>query len=442
MKKVVLGTGIMALLLMGMALGGGKELIGGKPIRVEKVERKNLGEMGVFGGIVAPGDVVPVYIEAPALIESISAREGQIVKPGDKLMVFSQKSVIENDRELKANELDIKDTELRMADLTSGSLKLELDNRLLEIKNLEERIRGYNRKLPVIGEEVKTFKSKAKAYMELLSKDGVSTTEANRAMTEANKKEVEFEDLKTELELAREKYELMVISYESLKRELNINEAHLKSQYAKLKLTNEILKRRENHLKKPLEAPISGVITKVDVKEGSLTQGGERLLAISPMGESIVKVEVPLYEASTIKIGDKARVISWDMDGEKSYLGEVTEVSSVAQGSELNPGKNNKVISGEIRIIGENKLNPGFLVDVEIRGKDRGSLLLVNSFSVIDEDGKNYVYVIEKGKAIKTLVNIGVKTGSAYEVLNLPEGSEIALNPFKVSNGERVKVIR
>ncbi|MGX6591135.1 efflux RND transporter periplasmic adaptor subunit [Cetobacterium ceti] len=438
-QKIVIG--IVALLLIG---GGYKiaQSLGGKPIKVEKIQMGNGEVSSLYGGIVAPGDVVPVYIEAPALIESISAREGQIVKPGDKLMTFSQKSVIENDRELRANELDLKDTELRIADLNSGSLKLELDNRLLEIKNLEEKIRGYNRKLPVLGEEVKTFKSKAKAYMELLAKDGVSTTEANRAMTDANKKEVELEDLRTELELARQKYELMVVSYESLKRELNINEAQLKSQYEKLKLTNEILTRREEQLKKPLEAPIAGVITKIDVTEGSLTQGGQRLLAIGPEGESIVRVEIPLYQASSIKIGDGARVISRDMDGDKTYSGVVTSVSSVAQESYLNPGKDNKVVMAEVKIEGKNSLNPGFQTDVEIAGKKRDSIPLVNAFSVLDENGKHYVYLIENGKAIKTPVKIGMKTVSAYEILDLPVGSEIALNPFKVRDGERVKVVK
>lgn len=437
MKKKIL-IGVAALLLVGIAYGGSQKLKG-PTVRVERVTLGNLADSSIFGGIVAPGDVVPVYIEAPALVESISAREGQMVRPGDKLMVFSQKSVIENDRELKANELDLKDTELRLADLNSGSLKLELDNRLLEMKNLEEKIRGYNRRLPVLGEEVKTQKSKAKAYMELLAKDGVSTTEANRAVTEANKKEVELEDLRTEMDLAKQKYELMVVSYESLKRELNINEAQLKSQYEKLKLANEILKRRASQLTKALEAPVEGVITKIDVTEGSLTQGGQRLLAISPLGESIVKVEIPLYQASSIKVGDHARVISRDMNGEEIYEGTVTNVSSVAQNSLLSSGKD-KVVMAEVKVSGANGLKPGFQTDVEIAGKDRGNIPLVNAFSVMEENGKYYVYVIEDGRARKTPVQIGVRTLNSYEVLDLPVGSEIALNPFKVRDGERVRV--
>lgn len=79
------------------------------------------------------------------------------------------------------------------------------------------------------------------------------------------------------------------MSFESLTRELQIEDAKLKSSLEKLELNHEILVRRAEQLKKPLEAPVSGVITTIDVTEGSNAFSGQRLLAISPKGESIVK---------------------------------------------------------------------------------------------------------------------------------------------------------
>lgn len=49
-------------------------------------------------------------------------------------MLFSNKSIMENDKALRVNELDIQNVKLQIADLDSGSMKLELDNRELEIK--------------------------------------------------------------------------------------------------------------------------------------------------------------------------------------------------------------------------------------------------------------------------------------------------------------------
>lgn len=436
-KKIMIGAVITVLILGGYIT---VNRVSRKEVKVSKIEIGNLSSSILYAGVVVPGEVIPVYVEAPVLVESILAHVGQEVQPGDKLMTFSSKSVIENDKELRINELDIKDIKLRIADLDGGSLKLELDNRKLEMRNLEERIKGDERRLPVLTSETRTLKEKAKAYKKLLAADGVSSTEANRAITEADKKMVELEDLKTSLDLNRQKFELSAVSYESLTRELQIEEAKLKSNLEKLQLNQEILKRRAEQLKKPLEAPVAGVITTIDVTEGSNMMSGQRLLAISPKGESTVKVEVPMYQASTILPKQKAVVKSLSSEGDLIYDGVVSRVSSIARESILG-GKNDKVIEIEVKVLGSTNLKPGFLTDVEISTKSNRSVATISSFSVIEEADKRFVYIVDEGKIRKTEVKIGAKTSTDYEVLNLPIGTEVVINPFKVSDGEKVKAV-
>ncbi|MEG1449763.1 MAG: HlyD family efflux transporter periplasmic adaptor subunit [Cetobacterium sp.] len=437
-KKIAIG--ILALLLAGGIGYKGMQIISGKEVKVSKIEMGTLSSSILYAGVVAPGDVVPVYVEAPALVESIDARVGQEVEPGDKLMVFSSKSIIENDKELRINELDIKDIKLRVADLEGGSLKLELDNRKLEMRNLEEKVNGDIRRLPVVMAEAKSLKDKAEAYKKLLAQDGVSSTEASRAVTEADKKAVELEDLKMSLDLNRQKFELMAVSFESLTRELQIEEAKLKSQLEKLELNNEILARRAEQLKKPLVAPVAGVITAIDVQEGSNAHSGQRLLSISPRGESTIKVEVPMYQATSVTPNQKATIRTSSSEGELTYTGTVSRVSSVARESLLG-SKKDKVIEVEVKVSEKNSLKPGFVTDVEISSESSRSVATVNSFSVLEEGDKTYVFVVQDGKARKTEVKLGAKTNTDYEVLNLPIGTEVVINPFKVSSGERVKAV-
>ena len=203
---------------------------------------------------------------------------------------------------------------------------------------------------------------------------------------------------------------------------------------------NEILVRRAEQLKKPLEAPVAGVITTIDVIEGSNMQSGQRLLAISPKGESIVKVEVPMYQASSVAPRQKAIVRSSSSGGDLMYDGVVSRVSSVARESVLG-GKNDKVIEVEVKVSGANDLKPGFITDVEISSESSRSVATVSSFSVIEEGDRSYVYIVDEGRVRKTEVKIGAKTSTDYEVLNLPLGTEVVINPFKVSNGERVKAV-
>lgn len=436
-KKIAIGAIVIALVGYGAYK---MNILGTTEVKVARIEVGDLSDMNLYTGMVVPGEIKPVYISAPAVIERILVKDGEEITKDTELILFSNKSIMENDKALRVNELDIQNVKLQIADLDSGSMKLELDNRELEIKNLEEKIKADMRRLPVVTEEARTLQKRAEAYMQLLSKDGVSATEASRINTESGRKQVELEDLKTYLELNRQKHQLMVVSYESLKRELNIEEAKLRSSLEKLELENETLKIREKQLKEPLTAGVDGVVVGIDVQEGSVTQPGERLLAVSTTGGNRVNVEVPLYQSSAIAKGQPAIIVSRDSDGDKQYKGKVEKVSTAAVDSKYSKTKE-KVIQVEVSIDEKNDLRPGFIADVEISGQAKTAVPVVNSFSVIEEDGEYFVYINDGGRARKQKVNVGARTVNSYEILDLPVGTQVIVNPFKVRNGEKIRVV-
>ena len=436
-KKIAIGAIVTALVGYGAYK---MNILGTTEVKVARIEVGDLSDMNLYTGMVVPGEIKPVYISAPAVIERILVKDGEEITKDTELILFSNKSIMENDKALRVNELDIQNVKLQIADLDSGSMKLELDNRELEIKNLEEKIKADMRRLPVVTEEARNLQKRAEAYMQLLSKDGVSATEASRINTESGRKQVELEDLKTNLELNRQKHQLMVVSYESLKRELNIEEAKLRSSLEKLELENETLKIREKQLKEPLTAGVDGVVVGIDVQEGSVTQPGERLLAVSTTGGNRVNVEVPLYQSSAIAKGQPAIIVSRDSDGDKQYKGKVEKVSTAAVDSKYSKTKE-KVIQVEVSIDEKNDLRPGFIADVEISGQAKTAVPVVNSFSVIEEDGEYFVYINDGGRARKQKVNVGARTVNSYEILDLPVGTQVIVNPFKVRNGEKIRVV-
>lgn len=436
-KKIAIAAIVVALAGFGAYK---MNILGTTEVKVARIEVGDLSDMNLYTGMVVPGEVKPIYISAPAVVERILVKDGEEISKDTELVLFSNKSIMENNKALRINELDIQNVKLQIADLDSGSMKLELDNRELEIKNLEEKIKADMRRLPVVTEEARTLQKRAEAYLQLLSKDGVSATEASRINTESGRKQVELEDLKTNLELNRQKHQLMVVSYESLKRELNIEEAKLRSSLEKLELENETLKIRDKQLREPLTAGVDGVVVAVDVQEGSVTQPGERLLAISTNGGNRVNVEVPLYQASSIVKGQPALIVSRDSDGDKQYKGKVEKVSTAAVDSKYSKSKE-KVIQVEVSIDEENDLRPGFIADVEISGQAKTSVPVVNSFSVIEEDGEYFVYINDGGRARKQKVNVGARTVNSYEILDLPVGTQVVVNPFKVRNGEKIRVV-
>lgn len=424
-NKKMVKIAVAALIVVGAIFYVGKKsnIFKTTEVKVISIEKGQLADSNTYTGVVAPGKIEPIYVDTSGIVENIFVREGENIEAGAQLMSFSNQSIVENQKALRVNELDIQDIELQIQDQESGSLKLELDNRLLEIRGLEEQINADAKRLPTLEKEARVFEK-------LLKEDGVSAVEAR-------KKEQAYEDLKVALDLNREKYNLMVVGYESLKRELNIEETKLRSQLEKLKLTNEALKAANKQLTAPFTSPVSGIVVNIAAKIGGGVAPGQRVVSIAIPGESRVTLELPTYQVDSVKKGDTAYVISREGDG-KRYKAIVEKASVSAVSSNYG---SNKVIAVEVLVTEPNSLRPGFVADVELSTKPKKDVLMINSFSVIEESGNYYVYVVENGKAKKQKVNIGFKSSNNYEVLDLAEGTEVIVNPFKVKEGLKVKVV-
>lgn len=424
-NKKMVKIAVAALIVVGAIFYVGKKsnIFKTTEVKVVSIEKGQLADSNTYTGVVAPGKIEPIYVDTSGIVENIFVREGENIEAGAQLMSFSNQSIVENQKALRVNELDIQNIELQIQDQESGSLKLELDNRLLEIRGLEEQINADAKRLPTLEKEARVFEK-------LLKEDGVSAVEAR-------KKEQAYEDLKVALDLNREKYNLMVVGYESLKRELNIEETKLRSQLEKLKLTNEALKAANKQLTAPFTSPVSGIVVNIAAKIGEGVAPGQRVVSIAIPGESRVTLELPTYQVDSVKKGDTAYVISREGDG-KRYKAIVEKASVSAVSSNYG---SNKVIAVEVLVTEPNSLRPGFVADVELSTKPKKDVLMINSFSVIEESGNYYVYVVENGKAKKQKVNIGFKSSNNYEVLDLVEGTEVIVNPFKVKEGVKVKVV-
>lgn len=439
-KKKILKIAIatVIVIVIGIKVERKLNIFGTTEVKVVEVKKGQLSDSSIYTGIVAPGVIQPIYSNSSAIVENIFVREGEEIEVGDELMSFSSQSIAENENALRINELDIQNIELQIQDQESGSMKLELDSRQLEIKNLEEQIKAAERKVPVAQEEARLARKKADTYAKLLANDGVSSLEMSSVKSEAARAEAALEELRTTLALNKEKYQLMFVSFESLKRDLEMNRIALDSQLEKLNLTRDTLKKANKELTEPFVSPVTGVVTNINAQIGGSIAPGQRILSVAVPGESRVTLELPTYQIGTIQKGQPAYVISRDGDKEKRYKGVVEKASASAVSS--NYGRN-KVISVEVLVTEPNDLRPGFVADVELSTKPKSDVLLINSFSVVEENGEYYVYVVENGKAKKQKISVGSRTISDYEVLDLPEGTQVIVNPFKVRNGEKVRIV-
>lgn len=410
-----------------------------------KVKTEILGEEGLhesltFQGLVIPKEVTPIYIDTPTVIEAILVNDGEIVSKGTKLFEFNEITEEDLNRELEVINLDLQNKRLQLSDIRSGSITLELNERELEMESLRENINSLNREIEISKFEARTLREKAEIMKKLLKNSGISTTEANEAITMAERKENELTNLRTSLTLARQKYDLSLLSYQKLRRELLLNQNFVNGEHRKLLLEKANINRKLSEIDSSSKAPVDGIVIDIAAKEGDSIPKGSRLLSIASGKDFLVRLEVPLQQSKRIEVGQRAKILTDRYFDGRDYTGVVSRIANVAK-SRDNKGQQNRFIEVEILIEDAQGMKPGFLAEVKLRISSKEKSKTINSFSLFEEEGKSFVYVVKENIAYKTPVDIGLKFPTKYEVLNLDVGTEIIVNPFKVKDGQKVEVI-
>lgn len=155
---------------------------------LESVKKIDYAPKFSYTGVVESSKITPIYIETPAIVEDVFVKPGSSVKKGDSLAKFSINSVFAIEKKIKLNDMEINKTLLKLDTLENGTSKLELDTKNLEIKNIDEQIKGSNRKIPILSSEATALRKRATALYSLFELGGISAMEANKASTEASKK--------------------------------------------------------------------------------------------------------------------------------------------------------------------------------------------------------------------------------------------------------------
>jgi HlyD family secretion protein len=195
-----------------------------------------------------------------------------------------------------------------------------------------------------------------------------------------------------------------------------------------------------------ITAPLTGTVTRVNVKEGEYVQGGAvplpsaeiAMLVITDTDHAWIECNIDEADIAAVKIGQDALV----------YLGEGKELKG--QVHQLSPSV--RLAQGDVRTFAVklevsgagDALRSGMSVDVDIVTEAHKNVLSVASFAVFDDkDGKFYVYVLEDGVARKREVKKGAEGIERTEVtkgLKLGESVITSLEVKGLRDGKKVKV--
>lgn len=195
-----------------------------------------------------------------------------------------------------------------------------------------------------------------------------------------------------------------------------------------------------------LSAPISGVVTAVNVSVGDKNTAGTTMITIEDT--SSLKVIVNVEEADILKIQEgMPATVSTDATGDEEIKGTVTRVVRVKNQSTNTNGTDTNTSSGysaEITI-DNTELLVGMSAKAKIVIKDRGTQLAV-PYDLIrqDDNGDSYVLVAEANEdgtatAVRKNIKVGEEVDYYTEVTggDLKEGDQLIYdNTFSVTEGQ------
>lgn len=181
-------------------------------------------------------------------------------------------------------------------------------------------------------------------------------------------------------------------------------------------------------------APFSGWVSLRNISAGAVVSAGTEIATISDLSAIKLDFTVPETMLSSIRPGltIEARSAAYP---DIPFRGQIANVDPV-----IDP--NTRAVKVRARLANpERKLKPGMLLTVAIETAPRLSLS-VPELAVVGEGDSRFVYVIDKGQAMRVQVRTGVRSDGRVEILEglRPGQPVVTEGVVKLSDGMKVRL--
>lgn len=184
-----------------------------------------------------------------------------------------------------------------------------------------------------------------------------------------------------------------------------------------------------------ITAPISGVVAQRMAKPGNLIPLNAPVYRIVDNSHLEAVLNVPEREMRTMKSGLPIRMVVDALSGQV-FEGSVDRISPVVDSQ-----------TGTFRVVGvfrgQDQLRPGMFGRLNIVYDERDAALTVPRIALIEGSGESAVFVVENGKAVRKVLQLGYINGEYAEVLGGLEAGEQVITQGRVAvrDGAEVEVL-
>jgi HlyD family secretion protein len=397
-------TALVVLLVIFLAAGAYFEL---RPRRIRISVVKPLLQ-NVSNSITTNGKVEPIrgfeaHAPLPVTVQKVLVREGAQVKAGQLLLVLDDTRARS---ELAAAEARLKAAQSGYSSLMAGGNSQQLILRQAELQKAITERDGAQRQSTAL----ERLQQRGAA-----SPDEVATAHDRLARAQAD--------------LAQAQSQVRYSPPERYRAQSEVAEAK-----ASVDLAEQVL-RNSN-----IRAPFDGTVYSLPARAGAFVNVGDLLLQEADLLQLQVRAFVDEPEIGRLVIGQTVK-ISWDALPGHSWLGTVATLPST-------------VISRGSRVVGEilckvdnseHLLLPNVNVSTTIIASSKENALTVPREAVREDNGHNYIYVLQDNHLRRREVTLGISNLTRVEIVNgVSEGDLVGVqsySPSPMADGVDVKIV-
>jgi len=184
-----------------------------------------------------------------------------------------------------------------------------------------------------------------------------------------------------------------------------------------------------------VSAPMSGVVTTVNVSVGEMASPSAPLIEIVNIDEIEIPVGVIEQHINNLRVGDSVEV-TISAVREEPFIGTIRNIPPAADAV-------TRTFPVRIALTNENHLiRPGMFAEVALTTRVSRDVMVVPMVAVVEQGIRQTIFVVEDGEAISRQIQLGINDGQYVEVISgIQEGDEIIIRGQNiVGHGDPVSV--
>ncbi len=368
---------------------------GGKytPVEVDEVTSGTIENKIKINGKVIANEEIAVIPKAMGIVTKVNVELGDFVEKGSTLFIIEQddigKSVEQaaNAVQMAGNGVAQAENGLQTAKLNYELNKEKMENAQLNLKRIEE----------------------------LYKEGAVSKSELEQAQLAASEKNLEI--------LASQVNQAEVAYNQALSQ---LRQAEIAHEQALLGFDNTVV-----------EAPMSGFVSTLNVKEGQIATNSQPAATIVEMDKVCIQINVVENIVNRLQTGQEVE-INVPAAFDEYVTSTISYISPTADAR-------TQLYIVKIYIDNSDKnIKPGMNGEIKLSVDTVDSTIVIKGNAVLDKEDKKIVFVVENDTAVEKEVTTGLDTGDHIEIKTGLEKGELVIveGQHYVEDGGKVKVIR